>query len=64
MFFIFSQAHNSFFGKSDLSFLCMLHPLSFDIKRQELEIEAVQVHSSSSYLYDHFGPKHEPDNAC
>jgi hypothetical protein len=43
MFLIFSQAHNSFFGKSDLTFLCMLRRLSFDIKSQELEIEAAQV---------------------
>lgn len=39
----FRQEHNSFFEKSDISFICMLHPLSFDIKKQELEIEAAQV---------------------
>ncbi|KAL6999119.1 nudix (nucleoside diphosphate linked moiety X)-type motif 2 [Sarracenia purpurea var. burkii] len=39
----FRQIHKSFFGKSDLFFLCMLRPLSFDIQKQELEIEAAQV---------------------
>ncbi|XP_025985578.1 nudix hydrolase 2-like isoform X2 [Glycine soja] len=39
----FRHTHNSFFGKSGLSFICMLRPLSFDIKKQELEIEAAQV---------------------
>lgn len=38
----FRQFHKSFFEKSDLFFLCMLRPLSFDIQKQELEIEAVQ----------------------
>ncbi|XP_073224386.1 nudix hydrolase 10-like [Cicer arietinum] len=56
----FSQAHNSFFGKSDLSFLCMLHPLSFDIKRQELEIEAVQWMPFEEYAVQPFNQKHEP----
>lgn len=37
------QAHKSFFGKSDLFFLCILRPLSFDVQKQELEIEAAQV---------------------
>lgn len=37
------QSHKSFFEKSDLFFLCMLRPLSFDIQKQELEIEAAQV---------------------
>ncbi|KAF2288951.1 hypothetical protein GH714_023042 [Hevea brasiliensis] len=38
----FRETHKSFFGKSDLFFLCFLHPLSFDIQKQELEIEAAQ----------------------
>ncbi|PON32946.1 Nudix hydrolase 6-like [Parasponia andersonii] len=38
----FRQSHKSFFDKSDLFFLCMLHPRSFDIQKQELEIEAAQ----------------------
>ncbi|XP_073260096.1 nudix hydrolase 10 isoform X3 [Populus alba] len=39
----FRQWHKSFFEKSDLVFLCMLRPLSFDIQKQDLEIEAAQV---------------------
>ncbi|KAL4315831.1 hypothetical protein AHAS_Ahas15G0224400 [Arachis hypogaea] len=38
----FREVQNSFFGKSDLSFLCILRPLSVEIKKQELEIEAAQ----------------------
>lgn len=33
----------SFFEKSDLFFVCMLRPLSFEIQKQESEIEAAQV---------------------
>ncbi|RYR09465.1 hypothetical protein Ahy_B05g077799 isoform G [Arachis hypogaea] len=36
------EVQNSFFGKSDLSFLCILRHLSVEIKKQELEIEAAQ----------------------
>lgn len=32
-----------FFEKSDLFFICMMRPLSFDIQKQDLEIEAAQV---------------------
>jgi ADP-ribose pyrophosphatase YjhB (NUDIX family) len=38
----FRQFHKSFFGKSDLFFLCMMRPLSFEIEKQDLEIEAAQ----------------------
>ncbi|KVH99207.1 NUDIX hydrolase domain-containing protein [Cynara cardunculus var. scolymus] len=38
----FRQSHKAFFGKSDLFFVCMMRPLSFDIQIQELEIEAAQ----------------------
>ncbi|KAI3686137.1 hypothetical protein L1987_79810 [Smallanthus sonchifolius] len=38
----FRQWHKVFFGKSDLFFVCMMRPLSFDIQIQELEIEAAQ----------------------
>nr|XP_043638894.1 nudix hydrolase 2-like [Erigeron canadensis] len=38
----FRQWHKAFFGKSDLFFVCMMRPLSFDIQIQELEIEAAQ----------------------
>lgn len=39
----FRQIHKAFFGKSDMVFICMLRPLSFDIQKQDLEIEAAQV---------------------
>ncbi|CAI9087114.1 OLC1v1021106C1 [Oldenlandia corymbosa var. corymbosa] len=38
----FRQSHKSFFDKSDLFFVCMLQPLSFEIQPQEAEIEAAQ----------------------
>ncbi|KAJ7946449.1 Nudix hydrolase [Quillaja saponaria] len=38
----FRQSHHTFFDKSDLFFVCMLRPLSFDIRKQELEIEAAE----------------------
>ncbi|KAE8699591.1 Nudix hydrolase isoform 2 [Hibiscus syriacus] len=38
----FRQSHQSFFTKSDLLFMCMLRPLSFDIQKQDREIEAAQ----------------------
>ncbi|XP_057433450.1 nudix hydrolase 10-like isoform X2 [Lotus japonicus] len=56
----FKQAHNSFFGKSGLSFLCTLRPLSFDIKKQELEIEAAQWMPFEEFAVQPFNQKHEP----
>ncbi|KAK6934607.1 Pre-nudix hydrolase domain [Dillenia turbinata] len=50
----FRQVHKSFFGKSDLFFLCVLHPLSFDIVVQELEIEAAQWMPFEEYLAQPF----------
>ncbi|KAI5674690.1 hypothetical protein M9H77_15054 [Catharanthus roseus] len=38
----FRQTHKTLFGKSELYFLCVLRPLSFNIKKQDLEIEAAQ----------------------
>ncbi|KAK4801539.1 hypothetical protein SAY86_022026 [Trapa natans] len=38
----FRQSHKSFFTKSDLFFACMLRPKSFNIKKQEAEIEAAK----------------------
>lgn len=37
------QSHKSFFQKSDLFFVCMLKPLSTDIKKQEAEIADAKV---------------------
>uniref|UniRef100_A0A6N2M0P5 Pre-nudix hydrolase domain-containing protein n=1 Tax=Salix viminalis TaxID=40686 RepID=A0A6N2M0P5_SALVM len=39
----FRQTHKQFLGKSDLFFVCMLRPLSFDITKQDSEIKAAQV---------------------
>uniref|UniRef100_A0A1J3HSC9 Nudix hydrolase n=1 Tax=Noccaea caerulescens TaxID=107243 RepID=A0A1J3HSC9_NOCCA len=38
----FCQTHKSFFAKSDLFFICLLRPTSFDIQKQDSEIEAAQ----------------------
>ncbi|OWM80014.1 nudix hydrolase 7-like [Punica granatum] len=38
----FRQSHKSFFTKSDLLFVCLLVPTSFEIKKQIAEIEAAQ----------------------
>ncbi|KAL4566918.1 hypothetical protein LXL04_031044 [Taraxacum kok-saghyz] len=38
----FRQSHKVYFEKSDLFFVCMMRPLSFDIQIQELEIEAAK----------------------
>ncbi|CAI9283473.1 unnamed protein product [Lactuca saligna] len=38
----FRQWHKSFFEKSDLFFVCMMRPLSFEIQIQEVEIEAAK----------------------
>lgn len=42
-FLVDSQMHKSFFGKSDLFFICMMRPLTFNLQKQDLEIEAAQV---------------------
>ncbi|CAA6670692.1 unnamed protein product [Spirodela intermedia] len=39
----FRQSHRTFFDKSDLFFVCLLRPISFDISVQESEIEAARV---------------------
>ncbi|XP_030454887.2 nudix hydrolase 7-like [Syzygium oleosum] len=38
----FRQSHKSFFTKSDLFFLCVLHPESSSIDKQNVEIEAAK----------------------
>ena len=38
------QSHKTFFQKSDLFFVCMLQPYSFNIQRQVSEIAAAQVY--------------------
>ncbi|KAK7245999.1 hypothetical protein RIF29_40856 [Crotalaria pallida] len=55
----FRQSHNSFFEKSDLFFVCMLRPLSSDIRMQKLEIEAAQWMPFEEYAAQPFAQKHE-----
>ncbi|XP_043689301.1 nudix hydrolase 2-like [Telopea speciosissima] len=55
----FRQSHQSFFGKSDLLFVCMLRPLSSDIQKQEVEIEAVQWIPIEDYAAQPFVQNHK-----
>ncbi|GAV59842.1 NUDIX domain-containing protein [Cephalotus follicularis] len=55
----FRQSHKAFFEKSDLFFLCMLHPLSFDIQKQEAEIEAAQWMPIEEYSAQSYVQKNE-----
>ncbi|XP_073303196.1 nudix hydrolase 2-like isoform X2 [Primulina huaijiensis] len=53
------QSHKSFFGKSDLFFVCMMQALSFEIQPQEAEIEAAQWMPYEEYTAQPFVKKHE-----
>lgn len=53
------QSHKSFFDKSDLFFVCMLQPLSFDIHKQDAEIEAAQWMPFEQYAAQPFVHGHE-----
>ncbi|KAI5330721.1 PREDICTED: nudix [Prunus dulcis] len=55
----FRQSHKSFFQKSDLFFVCMLRPLSFDIQKQEHEIEAAKWMPFEEYAAQPFVQKYE-----
>lgn len=55
----FSQTHQTFYGKSDLFFVCMLRPLSSDINKQDSEIEAAQWMPIEEYVAQSFNQKHE-----
>ncbi|CAI9292447.1 unnamed protein product [Lactuca saligna] len=55
----FRQSHKKFFNKSDLFFMCMLHPLSFDIQKQEREIEAAQWMAFEEYAAQPFVQKYD-----
>ncbi|KAE8075512.1 hypothetical protein FH972_014221 [Carpinus fangiana] len=48
----FRESHNSFFSKSDLFFVCMMQPRSFDIQKQDHEVEAAQ----EGFRYHHAEP--------
>lgn len=41
--FLIRHAHHLAFEKSDLFFICMLRPLSHEIKIDEMEIQAAKV---------------------
>lgn len=53
----FRQSHLSFFSKSDLMFVCMLKPTSFDIKKQDSEIEAAKWMPVEEYANQPFVKK-------
>ncbi|KAF9589284.1 hypothetical protein IFM89_022354 [Coptis chinensis] len=55
----FRQSHKAFFGKSDLFFVCMLRPLTFEIQKQELEIEAAEWMPIEEYAAQPIVQKHE-----
>ncbi|KAL6281857.1 hypothetical protein ACE6H2_012786 [Prunus campanulata] len=55
----FRQSHKSFFEKSDLFFVCMLRPLSFDIQKQEQEIKAAKWMPFEEYAAQPFVQKYE-----
>lgn len=55
----FRQSHMSFFEKSDLFFVCLMKPLSFDIQKQESEIEAAQWMPIEEFASQPIVHKHE-----
>ncbi|KAK1567922.1 hypothetical protein Q3G72_018138 [Acer saccharum] len=55
----FRQSHQSFFRKSDLFFVCMLRPHSFEIQKQDSEIEAAQWMRVEDYAAQPFNQKNE-----
>ncbi|CAL9014970.1 unnamed protein product [Prunus brigantina] len=55
----FRQSHKSFFEKSDLFFVCMMQPLSFDIQKHDQEIEAAQWMAFEEYAAQPFVQKNE-----
>ncbi|XP_042948446.1 nudix hydrolase 10-like isoform X1 [Carya illinoinensis] len=55
----FRQSHKMFFQKSDLFFICMMRPLSFDIEKQELEIAAAQWMPLKEYADQPLTQKHK-----
>ncbi|OQU76744.1 nudix hydrolase 2 isoform X3 [Sorghum bicolor] len=55
----FRQSHKSFFDKSDLFFVCLLRPLSYDITKQDSEIEACQWMPIEEFAAQPFVQKHE-----
>ncbi|KAK4767484.1 hypothetical protein SAY86_015234 [Trapa natans] len=58
----FRQAHKSFFTKTDLFFVCMLIPKSFNIKTQEMEIEAAKWMPIEDYAEQTFVKENQQYN--
>ncbi|KAH6822744.1 nudix hydrolase-like protein 10 [Perilla frutescens var. hirtella] len=54
----FRQMHKTFFEKSDLFFLCMMRPLSFDIQIQDSEIDGAQWMPIDEYAAQPFAQQH------
>ena len=52
--FSFQQSHNAQFGKSDMFFVCLLKPKTFDIKIQESEIFACEWIDVETYVNQDF----------
>ncbi|XP_078443107.1 nudix hydrolase 2-like [Wolffia australiana] len=55
----FRQSHRTFFEKSDLFFVCLLRPITFDINVQESEIEAAQWMAIEEYMAQPMMMKHQ-----
>ncbi|KAI8552195.1 hypothetical protein RHMOL_Rhmol06G0247100 [Rhododendron molle] len=55
----FRQSHKSFFGKSDLFFVCMLRALSFNIQKQDSEILEAKWMPFDEYAAQPFVQKKE-----
>ncbi|KAF7140012.1 hypothetical protein RHSIM_Rhsim06G0177000 [Rhododendron simsii] len=55
----FRQSHKSFFGKSDLFFVCMLRALSFNIQKQDPEIADAKWMPFDEYAAQPFVQKKE-----
>ncbi|OAY32997.1 hypothetical protein MANES_13G061600v8 [Manihot esculenta] len=55
----FRQTHQSFFRKSDLFFICMLRPRSFDIQKQDSEIQAAQWMPIQEYVDQAYNKEHQ-----
>lgn len=55
----FRQSHKSFFGKSDLFFVCMMRPLTFDIQKQDSEIADAKWMPFEEYAAQPFNQTHE-----
>lgn len=55
----FRHSHKAFFSKSDIMFVCRLKPISFDIVKQDSEIEAAQWMPVEEYANQPFVKEHK-----